>query len=111
MQGITISGGIGNYTERRDLDDEIGRAEDDTNTTFGVVSFVSGKWKNVSGVLRYKPSLDFADEKIEASLSFNQELNDELSLSISTLSTLDSQSVTDSDAHTSYLIGVTYTPD
>lgn len=111
VQGIKISGGLGNFTEHRDLDDEIGRDKDDTSTTFGVVSFVSAKWKNVSGVLRYKPSLDFADEKIEASLSFNQELNDELSLSISTLSTLDSQSVTDSDWHTSYLVGITFTPE
>ena len=107
----TFSGGAGNYTERRDLDDEIDRDASDQTTTFGWVSFVSAKWKNLSGVLRYKPSLDFADEKIEGSLSFNQELNDELSLSISTLSTLDSQSVTDSDVHHSYMIGIQYTPE
>ena len=108
---ITFSGGAGNYTERRDEDEAIGRAKDDTSTTFGWLVFVSGKWRNVSGVLRYKPSLDFEEEVIEGSLSFNHELTETVSVGISTLSVLDSQSVTDSDAHTSYLLTVKFTPD
>ena len=108
---ITFSGGAGNYTERRDEDEAIGRAKDDTSTTFGWLVFVSSKWRNVSGVLRYKPSLDFEEEVIEGSLSFNHELTETVSLGITTQGTLDSQSVVDSDAHTSYLINLTYTPE
>ena len=55
---ITFSGGAGNYTERRDEDEAIGRDKTDASTTFGWLAFISGKWRNVSGVLRYKPSLD-----------------------------------------------------
>ena len=108
---ITFSGGAGNYTERRDADEAIGRDKDDTSTTFGWLAFVSGKWRNVSGVLRFKPSLDFEEEVIEGSLSFNHELTETLSLGITTQATLDSQSRSDRDAHTSYLINLTYTPE
>ena len=52
---ITFSGGAGNYTERRDEDEAIGRDKTDASTTFGWLAFVSGKWKNVSGVVRFKP--------------------------------------------------------
>ena len=62
---IIFSGGAGNYTERRDEDEAIGRDAADASTTFGWLAFVSGKWKNVSGVLRYKPSIDFAESMVE----------------------------------------------
>ena len=108
---ITFSGGAGNYTERRDEDEAIGRAAGDTSTTFGWLAFVSGKWRNVSGVLRYKPSIDFADSMIEGSLSFNHELSETASLGITTQSVFDSKSIADSDLHSAYLIQLTYTPE
>ena len=108
---ITFSGGAGNYTERRDEDEAIGRAADDTSTTFGWLAFVSGKWRNVSGVLRYKPSIDFADSTVEGSLSFNHELSETASLGITTQSVFDSKSIADSDLHSAYLIQLTYTPE
>ncbi len=109
--GITFSGGVGNYTERRDLDEAIGRDKTDASTTFGWLAFVSAKWRNVSGVLRFKPSLDFEEEVIEGSLSFNHELTETVSLGITTQATIDSQVEADQTAHTSYLINFTYTPE
>ena len=108
---ITFSGGAGNYTERRDEDEAIGRAKNDTSTTFGWLAFISGKWKNVSGVVRYKPSIDFAETRLETSLSFNHEISETVSLGITTQGVLDSQSIADSDLHSSYLIQFTYTPE
>ena len=107
---ITFSGGAGNYTERRTEDAEIGREAGDPSTTFGWLAFISGKWRNVSGVLRYKPSLDFEETKFEGSLSFNHELSETVSLGITTQGVLDSQSIAESDFHSSYLIQFTYTP-
>ena len=74
---ITFSGGAGNYTERRDEDEEIGRDAADAETTFGWLAFVSAKWRNVSGVVRFKPSLDFAETRIEGSMSVNHELTEQ----------------------------------
>ena len=108
---ITFSGGAGNYTERRDEDEAIGRDKTDASTTFGWLAFVSAKWRNVSGVLRFKPSLDFEEEVIEGSLSFNHELTETISLGITTQATIDSQVAADQKAHTSYLINFTYTPE
>ena len=108
---ITFSGGAGNYTERRDEDEAIGRDKTDASTTFGWLAFVSAKWRNVSGVLRFKPSLDFEEEVIEGSLSFNHELTETVSLGITTQATIDSQVAADQQAHTSYLINFTYTPE
>ena len=103
---ITFSGGAGNYTERRDEDEAIGRAKDDISTTFGWLVFVSGKWRNVSGVLRYKPSLDFAEERIESSLSINHEITNELGIGFTTQAIVDAE-----DVHTSYLLNFVYTPE
>ncbi len=108
---ITFSGGAGNYTERRDADEAIGRDKTDASTTFGWLAFVSAKWRNVSGVLRFKPSLDFEEEVIEGSLSFNHELTETVSLGITTQATIDSQVEADQTAHTSYLINFRYTPE
>ena len=108
---ITFSGGAGNYTERRDEDETIGRDKNDASVTFGWLAFVSAKWRNVSGVLRFKPSLDFEEEVIEGSLSFNHELTETVSLGITTQATIDSQVAADQKAHTSYLINFTYTPE
>ena len=108
---ITFSGGAGNYTERRDDDEAIGRDKDDTSTTFGWLAFISGKWRNVSGVLRFKPSLTFGETRFEGSLSFNHEISQSLSVGITTQSVSDSASITDSNLHTSYMVGLTYTPE
>lgn len=108
---ITFSGGAGNYTERRDEDEAIGRDAADASTTFGWLAFVSGKWKNVSGVLRYKPSIDFAESTVEGSLVFNHELSETVSLGITTQSVFDSQSIAESDLHLSYMIQFTITPN
>ena len=108
---ITFSGGAGNYTERRDADEAIGRDKTDASTTFGWLAFVSAKWRNVSGVLRFKPSLDFEEEVIAGSLSFNHELTETVSLGITTQATIDSQVEADQKAHTSYLINFRYTPE
>ena len=110
-RGILFSGGAGNYTERRDVDEGIGRAKEDASTTFGWLCFVSGKWRNVSGVLRYKPSIDFDRTTIEGSLSFNHQLSESLAIGITTQSVFDSASIVDSDVHSSYLIQFTYTPE
>lgn len=103
---VVFSGGAGNYTERRDEDEEIGRDAADTETTFGWLAFVSGKWRNVSGVVRYKPSLDFAEERIEASLSINQPITEQLGVGFSTQAIVEAE-----DVHTSYLLQVTFTPE
>lgn len=103
---ITFSGGAGNYTERRDEDEAIGRAKDDTSTTFGWLAFVSGKWRNVSGVVRYKPSLDFAEERIEASLSINQPITEQIGIGFSTQAIVEAE-----DVHTNYLLQVSYAPE
>ena len=108
---ITFSGGAGNYTERRDEDEAIGRDAKDAATTFGWLAFVSGKWKNVSGVVRFKPSIDFEETRFEGSLAFNHELSDTTAIGITTQSVLDSQSIADRDLHTSYLVQFTYTPE
>ena len=108
--GITLSGGAGNYTERRDADESIGRAANDANTTFGWLAFVSGTWRNVSGVVRYKPSINFAETRLETSLSFNHALSETTAVGITTQAVFDSQSIVESDAHSSYLIQFTYTP-
>ena len=108
---ITFSGGAGNYTERREEDEAIGRDKADASTTFGWLAFVSGKWKNVSGVLRYKPSIDFAESTVEGSLSFNHELSETVSLGITTQSVFDSKSIAESDINSAYLIQFTYTPE
>ena len=108
---VTFSGGAGNYTERRDVDEGIGREATDAQTTFGWLAFVSGKWRNISGVLRYKPSIDFEDSVIEGSLAFNHEVSDTVAVGIATQSIFDSKSVADRDLHTSYLIQFTYTPE
>ena len=103
---VTFSGGAGNYTERRDEDETIGRDKNDISTTFGWLAFVSAKWKNVSGVVRYKPSLDFAEERIESSLSINHEITNEVGIGFTTQSIVDAE-----DLHTSYLLNFTYTPE
>ena len=108
---ITFSGGAGNYTERRDADEAIGRAKDDIRTTFGWLAFVSGRWRNISGVLRYKPAIDFGETRLETSLSFSHELSETVALGITTQGVLDSQSIADSDLQSSYLIQFTYTPE
>ena len=108
---VTFSGGAGNYTERRDEDEAIGRDKADASTTFGWLAFVSAKYRNVSGVLRYKPSLDFEERRVEASLAFNHDLTDNVAFGIATQSILDSQAVADRDLHTSYLVTFTYTPE
>ena len=108
---ITFSVGAGNYTERRDEDETIGRAADDASTTFGWLAFLSGKWKDVSGVVRFKPSIDFTETRLEGSLSFNHPLNEQLMVGITTQTTLDSTSITDNDMHSAYLIGVTWSPE
>ena len=107
---ITFSGGAGNYTERRDADEAIGRDKTDASTTFGWLAFVSAKWRNVSGVLRFKPSLTFGETRFEGSLAFNHEISDTLSVGITTQSVSDSALITDSNVHTSYIVGLTYTP-
>ena len=103
---IRFSGGAGNYTERRTEDAEIGRDAADPSTTFGWLAFVSAKWKNVSSVVRYKPSLDFAEERIEASVSINQPITDEIAVGFSTQATVEAE-----DVHTSYLLQATFTPE
>ena len=108
---ITFSGGAGNYTERRDEDEAIGRDKDDASTTFGWLAFLSGKWKNVSGVLRFKPSLTFGETRLEGSLSFNHEISETVGLGITTQAVSDSASIADSNVHTSYLLNFTYTPE
>ena len=107
---ITFSGGAGNYTERRDEDETIGRDKTDASTTFGWLAFVSAKWRNVSGVLRFKPSLTFGETRFEGSLAFNHGISDTLSVGITTQAVSDSASITDSNVHTSYMVGLTYTP-
>ena len=108
---VRFSGGAGNYTERRDEDEAIGRDAKDASVTFGWLAFVSGKWRNVSGVVRFKPSIDFADTLFEGSLAFNHEISETVSLGITTLGIFDSRSIAESDLHTSYLISFTYTPE
>ena len=103
---ITFSGGAGNYTERRDEDEAIGRDKADASTTFGWLAFVSGKWRNVSGVLRYKPSLDFDEERIESSLSINHEITDQLGIGFTTQAVVEAE-----DFHTAYLLNFTYSPE
>ena len=108
---ITFSGGAGNYTERRDEDEAIGRDKADASVTFGWLAFVSGKWRNVSSVLRFKPSINFEDTRIEGSLAFNHEISETVTVGITTQSVLDSQSVAESDLHTSYLLQLVYSPE
>ena len=103
---ITFSGGAGNYTERRDEDEAIGRDKADASTTFGWLAFISGKWRNVSGVLRYKPSLDFDEERIESSLSINHEITDQLGIGFTTQAVVEAE-----DFHTTYLLNFTYSPE
>ena len=103
---ITFSGGAGNYTERRDEDEEIGRDVTEASTTFGWLAFISAKWKNVSGVVRYKPSLDFAEERIESSLSINHEITNQLGIGFTTQAVVEAE-----DVHTSYLLNFTYMPE
>ena len=103
---ITFSGGAGNYTERRTEDAEIGREADDASVTFGWLCFVSAKWRNVSGVVRYKPSLDFAEERIEASASINQPITNEIAIGFTTQAIVEAE-----DLHTSYLLNLTYSPE
>ena len=110
-RGIELSGGAGNFTERRDDDEEIGRPPGDVNITFGWLAFVSADWKDVSGVFRFKPSLDFSETQIEASMSFQHELNDNLSFGLTTLSVFDSTSIAETDLHSSYMLQLTYKPD
>ena len=108
---ITFSGGAGNYTERRDIDAEIGRDATAASMTFGWLVFISAKWKNLSGVVRYKPALDFDTTTVEASLGFNQQLTETVSIGITTQSRFDSESIADSDFDTSYLIQMKYSPE
>ena len=103
---ITFSGGAGNYTERRDADEAIGRDATDASTTFGWLAFISGKWRNVSGVVRYKPSLDFAEERIEASVSINQPITEQLGIGFTTQAIVEAE-----DVHTSYMLTVQYSPN
>ena len=108
---IAFSGGAGNYTERRAEDEEIGRDAADASVTFGWLAFVSAKWRNISGVVRFKPSIDFVDTRIESSLSFNHEISETAALGFTTQSVLDSQSVVEGDLHTSYMLTFTFTPE
>ena len=103
---ITFSGGAGNYTERRDADEAIGRDATDASTTFGWLAFISGKWHNISGVVRYKPSLDFAEERIEASVSINQPITEQLGIGFTTQAIVEAE-----DVHTSYMLTVQYSPN
>ena len=107
---ITFSGGAGNYTERRDEDEAIGRAKADASTTFGWLAFVSGQWRNVSGVLRYKPSLTFGETRLEGSLSFNHDISETVAVGITTQGVSDSASIADSNFHSSYLLQFVYKP-
>ena len=54
--------------------------------------------------------IDFAETRLETSLSFNHEISETVSLGITTQGILDSQSVVEGDLHSSYLIQFTYTP-
>ncbi len=107
---ITFSGGAGNYTERRDDEEAIGRDAKDASVTFGWLAFISSKWRNVSGVLRYKPSLTFGETRLEGSLSFNHDISETVAVGITTQGVSDSASITDSNFHSSYLLQFVYKP-
>ena len=107
--GVLFSFGLGNYTEQRDNDEEIGRDKADTENRLGWLSFVSGTYTvgtgHLSAVLRYKPALDFDTTTWEGSGAINFDLNDEWSLGIS------GKGVVEEEFNSSYLIGVTYMPE
>ena len=103
---ITFSGGAGNYTERRTEDSEIGRDAGDASVTFGWLAFLSAKWRNVSGVVRFKPSIDFKETRIESSASVNYPVSNELGIGFTTQAVVEAE-----DVHTSYLLQVTYSPE
>ena len=109
-EDIKFSFGAGNFTENRNLDDDIGRAAADGETSFGWLAFVSGQRGNISGVLRYKPEIQFNHYMLEGSLSFSKDLDEHLALGASLLTIYDTNSATDKDLHTSYLVTVTFTP-
>lgn len=111
---VTVSGGAGNYTERRDNDDAIGRAASDASTTFGWLAFLTGqlstRYGEASATGRYKPSIDFDSTKVEFAGALSKEISDAWAVGVSTLTVFDSASITETDVHSSYLISFTYTP-
>ena len=60
----------------------------------------------MSGVVRYKPSLDFAEERIEASASINQPITNEIAIGFTTQAVVEAE-----DVHTSYLLNLTYSTE
>lgn len=107
---VEFSLGAGNYTERRDLDDAIGRAEDDKETTFGWLAFVEADYKQLSAVFRYKPSIDFENTALELSTSFYHNIDDNMTLRLTTLTSFD-DSLRYGARQTNYLIGIQWRPN
>ena len=112
---LEFSSGGGNWSERRDNDTEIGRDAAETSASFGWLAFLSARLKTrfgeASSTARYKPSLDFKDTRIELLGSLNKEISDAWQFGVSMLTEFDSDSIVDSDIHSSYLISFTYTPE
>ena len=107
--GITFSFGAGNWTERRQNDDEIGRDAADPENRIGWLSFVSGnlvvKGGQLSTIARYKPTIDFDETIWEFSSAFNYPISKEWLLGFTKNAILENE-----DIHTSYQLVLTYTP-
>lgn len=115
---IVLSAGAGNYTENRNLDDNIGRGASDSETTFGWLAFISGKLDktiagDISWIIRYKPEISFAHYSVESSLTFSKRITSSTAVGATIRGLFDTndQGGLETDLHSSYLLTVTYTPE
>lgn len=109
-QGIEFSAAGGNFMDRRDLDDEIGRDAADTSTTFGLLTFVTAEYKRLSSIVRFKPNLDLDDYATEIAVSWNEEIDDNIGVQVAGLWKYDTASVADSLWNRSIQFMLTYRP-
>ena len=108
---IEFSAGAGNFVERRDLDDAIGRDAADATVNVGAIAFVTAELGHFSSVARFKPRLDGDDFAAEIAFAFSKDLSPRVSLQFTALGQYDTASVVDSKVNNQYLLQFVFSPE
>ena len=109
-QTIEFSAGAGNFSEKRDLDDKIGRDAGDGDVTFGWLSFLTAERGCVTSVLRLKPEITFQEFAAELEVALNKDITENIALQLVNTLEYDTDSVVDTDWNRTYMFQAVYTP-
>ena len=106
---IEFSAGAGNFSERRDLDNKIGRDAGDNEVSFGWLGFLTAERGCVSTVLRLKPDIAFDEFAAEFEVSISKDLKENLAMQLVNSVEYDTDSVIDTDWTRTYMFQLVYT--